>query len=190
MRPPITPSESGTSLVVTGDGFYDARGKPIVNVDDPIDPQDVATRAYVDRGGTVYDFWTCSTNVVMANPSNGQVRFNAATPDAATQLALSTLASNNLDYTTVLEQLIPGDQLYMQVAADSSQFARYELPTAPVKQTSGSSAPWWLVDVTLLKTEGVVISGNQKTGIAFARVGNTVTKALVDVLRAQRKGTV
>jgi hypothetical protein len=44
----ITPSGSNTALLRDSDGVWNAAGVPIAHAGDPVDPQDVATKAYVD----------------------------------------------------------------------------------------------------------------------------------------------
>lgn len=70
--------------------------------------------------------WRFRTEIV-APPASGQVRFNNADPESATELFLHETNSNGEDLANFLALLEAGDLLYIQNSGDSSQFILCEI---------------------------------------------------------------
>lgn len=70
--------------------------------------------------------WNFRTEIV-APPASGQIRFDDADPESATELFLHEINSNGEDLANFLALLEAGDLLYIQNSGDSSQFILCEI---------------------------------------------------------------
>jgi hypothetical protein len=103
--------------------------------------------------------WVCSVNTTIQNPTNGQIRLNAATVDGATIFALHKLTDANIDYSAALETAVVGDVVYVQSAKDARRWARYTL-TADAARNEDA---WYRVPVVWTQGSGQsFIEGNNK----------------------------
>jgi len=104
--------------------------------------------------------WVCSVNVTIQNPTNGQIRFNAATVEAATVLALHKLTDANVDYSAALETAVAGDVFYMQSAKDARRWARVILTADAARKEDA----WYQIPIQWTQGSGLsFIEGNNKT---------------------------
>ncbi len=85
--------------------------------------------------------WNFSTTTAMANPGVGNFRLNNATQSSATQMALSDIADNAVDFGTFITQLNVGDFIYIQDAADVLRRRAYQITAAPTDNTSWVQIP-------------------------------------------------
>lgn len=83
----------------------------------------------VGQGGFVgLGPWRSRTEIV-APPGSGQLRFNNADPELATELFLHETNENGEDLANFIALIEDGDLVYIQVASDSSQFILCEVST-------------------------------------------------------------
>jgi hypothetical protein len=103
--------------------------------------------------------WVCSVNTTIQNPTNGQIRLNAATVEATTIFALHKLTDANVDYSAALETAVVGDVVYIQSAKDARRWARFTL-TADAARNEDA---WYRVPVVWTQGSGQsFIEGNNK----------------------------
>ncbi len=112
-----------TSISLVGTDLIFARGK-----EGPLGPDitvDLSTLA--GQGGFVgLGPWRSRTEIV-SPPATGQLRFDNADPELATELFLHETNSNGEDLANFLALLEAGDLLYIQNSGDSSQFILCEI---------------------------------------------------------------
>lgn len=103
--------------------------------------------------------WVCSVNTTIQNPTNGQIRLNAATVEATTILALHKLTDANVDYSAALETAVVEDVIYIQSAKEAKNWARLTLTGAGVRQQD----QWYRIPVVWTEGSGLsFIEGNNK----------------------------
>jgi hypothetical protein len=110
--------------------------------------------------------WNYSDNTVMANPSNGNLRVNTTTFPAATQMAVSTISVNNVDRSYLLKSLRVGDQILVQDKTHSDNWARYEITSTPVNNTS-----WFQMGVSYVTGSGTTPASNTNLVASFQAAG-------------------
>lgn len=88
-RAPASPTDSGTSLLRGPAGHWDAGGDAIINVADPIDPGDVATKGFVDTRPTL----TLPELTVATLPAGSAIGTLANVSDSTTATPGATVAA-------------------------------------------------------------------------------------------------
>lgn len=81
--------------------------------------------------------WTTSTTGAAA----GQVGINTAAFNTATQLNIADTTDLNNDVTNYLNQIQPGDTIYVQQQSDSTKWGQYKVSAGPVDQGVYHSIP-------------------------------------------------
>ena len=81
--------------------------------------------------------WTTSTT----GAASGQVGINTAAFSTATQLNIADVTDLNNDVTNYLNQIQPGDTIYVQQQSDSTKWGQYTVSGGPVDQGVYHSIP-------------------------------------------------
>jgi len=162
------PPNSGACLGLSSDGVWDALQRPVAHLPAPVEPADAATKAYVDAavaGGVRSAFWKTDTSLVMNDPGGGRLRCNQSDMTLVSSIVISTLTNDGVDVSALmLNKLVIGDRVGIQIADDASQWATFVLTAAPVNNTT-----WYRLDVQRLNGAGSPIVNNRVALVAFAR---------------------
>jgi len=71
--------------------------------------------------------WAFSTSTGAADPGNGRLRYDNATPASVTNLYIDQLTDNGGDAQNILSALANGDQLYIQDQRDATNFLVFDI---------------------------------------------------------------
>jgi hypothetical protein len=149
------------------DGTWDGDARPLANLAEPVEYQDAATKKYVDEAaGTTQTVgvWNFSTNLTIADPATGNVRFNNAVEASVTVIALAAVSDNGTDFVAFLREMKAGDWLTFQDQADSTRAAKYEVTTNTDQTT------WFQFAVTFLEETGAsFIINNNNLAVRLTR---------------------
>lgn len=179
------PAEQHTSLRKGADGAWTAEGRAIGNVDDPVYPQDVATRAYVDSGtASIAAYWKYQQQTTIADPGSGNLRMNQGNPHLATVIALSTTTDTGADASAKLAAALPGDVFEVQRQDDRTQWVRFELSAAPT-----SHGAWSELAVTFVAGTNPAFQNNARVAVRVLQT-MVATRALLLALQAAAPGWV
>jgi hypothetical protein len=107
----------------------------------------------------LYNFNTTIT----APPGNGQVRFNNATQNSATQLFIDHLTSAGADVEILLENLKTGDIIIIQRKNDASQYKKFTITATP---TDNDVDTYISIPVSLAVSGGTDFAGGNDLFVA------------------------
>src|SRR4029450_1686039 len=117
-----------------------------------------------------------SINTTIADPGNGAVRANNATPTSATQLAISLYDRNNVAR-PVFAQLAGGDEIALYASGDLATWVKFSLDAAPTVQANS----WLQLSVTYLDqgTDGFAPLNNADVEVVIrtTAAGDALTPA-------------
>jgi len=105
--------------------------------------------------------WRWTTSLTTAS-SSGNVGVNAATWSAVTQININKLNKAGNDVTIHLARIKPGDELYLQAAANANNFGRYLVGASGVDQGN-----WRSFAVTYETSGGVEPNNNADTSVSL-----------------------
>ena len=123
-------ANSNVNLVPTGTGTVDAASKRITSVAEPTNPQDAATKNYVDNvaaGLHVHEAAHCATTNTLAVLSGGTVTYNNGTSGLGATLTLSVGISSIDGHT-----LTNGDRVLVKNEATTANNGMYVRTSATV----------------------------------------------------------
>lgn len=124
--------------------------------------------------GPVGRFKAVTTNQTAGDPGAGKVRWNNATLTSSTQIYVDSVSDSGVDATAYFNKLKPGTILYIQSAADSAKFQRWEVTS--ITNNSG----WFTFVVTLIDSAGV-IGNNSNIALTFNFNGSATTGTVTSV---------
>ena len=122
---------------------------------------DLAVASGTGGGGTsasVLAEWTFDTSTVAADPGARDLRYNNATPASVTAIYISSTTNNNADFDNILDEIAPGDSIYIQTLADSSEFLLMQV-TSTLDNTG-----WWTIN-GVIQSSGGLPSNNDRLGV-------------------------
>src|SRR6516164_5719178 len=105
--------------------------------------------------------WRWTTSLTTAS-SSGNVGVNTATWPAVTQININKLNKAGNDVTIHLARIKPGDELYLQAAANANNFGRYLVGASGVDQGN-----WRSFAVTYEASGGVEPNNNADTSVSL-----------------------
>lgn len=123
--------------------------------------------------------WRSRTEIV-SPPASGQLRFNNADPESATELFLHETNSNGEDLANFLALLEAGDLIYIQVANDSSKFILCEISS---NTDSGVFVTLGLANVA---QQGGAIAQNETVNVIATIAGSVASAVFNDCVAASR----
>jgi len=98
--------------------------------------------------------WRFETSIVMAAPGNTRFRMNSATPASVTALAVDDQTRDNVDASTILNNLVSGDAILIQQVNDATKYVVLDVVL------STDNVGWFQIDVTVADS-GVIFDNNQ-----------------------------
>lgn len=113
--------------------------------------------------------WTTATGA----PAAGRLGMNQATWAAATQINIAKTRKDGTDVTLFVTRIAPGDELGIQVSADSTRYGKYLVTAAAVDQGT-----WFSVAVTHEAHGGVEPANNADATLLWFTQGQQVEEWL------------
>jgi hypothetical protein len=104
------------------------------------------------------------------DPGNGKFRTDQTTWGASGYLAVSTLATGNVDRSAYLADLVVNDTVQINTKATSGNFVRYRVTALPTPNPS-TNPTWYLIPVSVEDVGGVTPSGNTACLLTFEGTG-------------------
>jgi len=126
--------------------------------------------------------WRFRTEII-APPATGQLRFNNADPESATELFLHETNSNGEDLANFIALLEAGDLIYIQQANDSSKFILCEISS---NTDSGTFATLGLANVA---QQGGAIAQNTAVNVIATIAGGGGVGAIINESLQVRRST-
>jgi hypothetical protein len=112
------------------------------------------------------DHWPYTySSQTIAPPAAGEVRYNAATPQATRKLWVAALGTDNIDVWIGLMSVPVGGMIYIQAANDHTRAARFTVTGAPVDKQTYVEIPVGFVAVTsqpLIAAQAVAFVTSEK----------------------------
>lgn len=128
------------------------------------------TGLYSDpRGGLATGFYRFSTDTSATDPGSGNLKLNAGTWAAATNIYIDQLTSPGTDVTAWMELIIAGDIVAIQDRGDSTKRARYIITASPTNNTG-----WFTIPVLIVASSGAVPNNNQTVAFSLFFGGGSI----------------
>lgn len=127
--------------------------------------------------GRVWTFRADVSGTTPVDPGSGQIRWNNATQNTATQLYVDDLTEDGIDISLFIPNLVAGSTLLLQARNDATRFQLFQATSAPVDNTG-----WWTIPVTIVSSSGGNFTGGQRMiATAYDPTPGTATTAAEDV---------
>jgi hypothetical protein len=81
----------------------------------------------VQGGSSIIAAYRFQTSIVEADPGNGNLRYDNATPASVTELFISSTTDNGVDLQNILSFISAGDRIYFQQDNDASKYLLFDI---------------------------------------------------------------
>lgn len=139
-REAYVPTNSGCCMGTNDEGFYDAGRRPIVNLADPLDPFDGATKDYVDfvtGAAAMIPVFAFNGPALGGDPGVGQFSVDKRSVAAVTLVSMAAVASDGIDVSAIIRNVLPGDVFTIRREVNPAEQAVRFRVTAPVSELPG-----------------------------------------------------
>lgn len=141
-------------------------------------------------GASFSGTWKFDTSTTDSKPSDGEFRFNNGTQSSATQIFITDLTENDVDFANILLSLDIGDRVYIQEQVDSRRYHLFNVTGAVVDASGYVKIPVSNEDFGALSLRsgkecgvGFLFSGDgSPTGDAGGDLGSTYPNPTVRAL--------
>lgn len=106
--------------------------------------------------GSGYGQWKWSTSLT-GDPTSGKVAVNSATAASITELRISDMGSDGIDYSAPIGAIRPGDTLYIQDKDTASQWLRFNADGLAV-----DNGTYWTIPVVYVGSAGGMPANNHE----------------------------
>jgi hypothetical protein len=110
--------------------------------------------------------WNYKNIPTMADPGNGNIRFNNALFGSATVMAISVTSQQGVDRTNLLKSLQIGDVIEVQDQTNAANWIRYNISAAPVNNTT-----WFQIPIASVVGSGSNPTNNDNLLLTFNTSG-------------------
>lgn len=130
----------------------------------------VSFKDQVPGGGLLSVKYLFDTDTTAADPGQGNIRFNNATPASVTAIYIDAIDENALDVSNILNLITTNDRLYIQSKEDATDFLVFNV-TAPITDNTG----WFTITGTVQASGNLPADGEEQ--LVVLQIGGAATGA-------------